>query len=87
MRPSIGRIVIVSDGKLFNGATEHAAIVTRVSGTNDPADMLGSSVCINATVFPDLSETYCAGSISLFETREQALASGNSYVAWWPERV
>lgn len=86
MKPSIGRIVIVFDGQIHNGTSEHPAIINRVWGTNDPADVSGSSVCINTTVLPDCGVPYNATSVQLFQTKEEAQASGSVYCAWWPER-
>lgn len=88
MKPSIGRIVVVKTVASFNGATEHPAIITRVWGTNDPADAKGASVCINVSVLPDnTSAVMPLSSISLFETKAEAEAAGHATAAWWPERV
>jgi hypothetical protein len=88
MKPSIGRVVIVRTSQTYNGSNEHPAIVNRVWGTNDPAEAKGAHVCINVSVLPDCAVPFCATSISLFETKAEAEASGNSgQVAWWPERT
>jgi hypothetical protein len=87
MKPSIGRIVIVSDFQIHNGSDEHPAVINRVWGTNDPADERGSSVCINTTVLPDCGAPYNATSVQLFETKDEAKSSGSVRVAWWPERT
>lgn len=87
MKPSIGRIVIVKDTRNpSNGTAEQPAIVTRVWGAGDPADNPGCGVRINATVFPDLAAPRHAPSISLFETEDEAKASGVMPCAWWPGR-
>jgi hypothetical protein len=88
MKPTIGRIVVFeSDSHEFNGTTTHPAVVTRVWGDTDPAAAKGAQVCVNLTVLPDCHAPLTRSSVSLFETREEALASGNSDFAYWPPRA
>lgn len=87
MKPSIGRIVIARTLKSYNGTHEHPAIVTRVHGANDPAEAKGANVMVNVTVIPDCSDPFCMSSARLFETKDEADASGDACVAWWPARV
>lgn len=87
MKPSLGRIVILNDAtQPSNGTSDMPAIVTRVWGDGDPADALGSSVCVNLTAFPDNAEPRPVSSVNLFETEEEARDSGFSRAAWWPGR-
>lgn len=87
MKPSIGRIVVVRTPTAFNGSYEHPAIVNRVWGSNDPAEAKGAHVCINVTMFPDCGPPLSVTSLDLFETKDEADASGSPNVAWWPERA
>jgi hypothetical protein len=87
MKPSIGRIVIVHDAtQPSNGTAIMPAIITRMWSDGDPADAVGSNVCINVTAFPDNNAPRPISSISLFETEEEAISSGFAKVAWWPNR-
>ncbi|MBI2313572.1 MAG: hypothetical protein HYU77_13815 [Betaproteobacteria bacterium] len=89
MKPSVGRICIAKNIE-SNGTDEHPAIINRVWGTHDPAD--GHAVSVNVTVFPDCGGPQSRPSVSLFETREKALAfletqNGKPVVCFWPDRT
>lgn len=87
MIPTIGRTVIVL-GIEANGALEQPAIITRSFSERDTRDC---PACVNLTVLPDSQMPRLCGSVTLFETREQAMAfrggSPHSLAAFWPERV
>lgn len=87
MKPSIGRIVLVKTTQTFNGSDIHPAIVNRVWSTNDPAEAKGSFACVNVTVLPDGGAPFSLGSVQLFETEEEATASGSTSTCWWPPRA
>jgi len=85
MKPTTGRISSVNDIKNpSNGVSAHPGIVARVWHSDDPAD--GGRCCVNATVLPDCGAPRPASSIDLYETKEDAMASGTNPVAWWPDR-
>jgi hypothetical protein len=86
MKASIGRTVIVQ-GLNSNGATEQAALVTRVWSNKDTAD---EPVMVNLTVFPDCATPRSQGSVMLYDTKALAVAAQTSathLVAHWPDRV
>lgn len=87
MKPSLGRIVIARTSQAFNGSNEHPAIINRVWGSNDPAEAKGAHVAVNIAVLPDCGASFTATSVALFETKEEADASGFSSCCWWPPRV
>jgi hypothetical protein len=70
-KPSLGRIVLVSDRE-SNGTTEHPAIINRV----------WSDVCVNLTVLPDCGEPYCKTSVELNTTGAEVIGQWR-----WPPRV
>lgn len=70
-KPSIGRIVLVTDND-SNGVTEHPAIINRV----------WSDTCVNVTVFPDCGRPYCKTSVVMSETGESVKHQWR-----WPPRV
>lgn len=76
--PSLGRVVLVpADQKANNGAAEAPATITRV--WND--HMVNVRVLLDGDGVPEWRT-----SVTLCETREQALEVG-THVAWWPPRV
>lgn len=75
---------IVVMGPIFNGTTEHAAIITRLWG--DPeADTIDGPVTVNATMFPDGGgDAQHQASILVYDSRAAALAAGTGRrVAYW----
>jgi len=71
--PSIGHIVIFESAEVFNGATKHPAIITRVWGPE----------CVNLQVFPDCAPPFVKTSVML-----DSEANANGYGTWrWPERL
>lgn len=71
-KPSVGRIVLVSDTPESNGITEHPAIINRV----------WSETCVNVTVFPDAGTPYAKTSVVLSEDGTAQMHSWR-----WPPRV
>lgn len=81
MKPSIGRIVIVTGtAAVSNGATEAPAMITRV----------WSDTMINVVVFPDSASPRALTSVSLHpdaETAKGACTLPSMNAAYWPPRV
>lgn len=79
MKPSLGRIVIVHmDPTANNGATEAPAMISRV----------WTDTMVNVRILVDGSnEVLSRTSVNLFDTQEEAVASGGTYHAWWPAKV
>lgn len=81
MKPSIGRIVLVTGAvAASNGATEAPAIITRV--WND--------TMVNLRVFPDAAGSVSLTSVSLHPDAESAKGAcrfPSSNAAYWPPRV
>lgn len=87
MIPTIGRIVIVRHPSArSNGAETAPATVTRVwkgvDTRNEPS-------MVNITAFPDLSPAIGIGSVTLYDTEEEANAVVGPLgaAAWWPPRA
>lgn len=85
MIPRIGLTVIVL-GIESNGALEHPAVITRDWSGRDTQD---TPACVNLTIFPDCAMPQLRGSVTLFETRLQAMAfrggQPGALAAFWPE--
>lgn len=77
-KPSIGRIVLVSPVGMAlgesNGATEAAAVITRVWADN----------MVNVRILLDGNDTPWRTSVTLVE---DAAAAEGHYACWWPPRV
>jgi hypothetical protein len=87
MKATIGRMVTVL-GVHSNGATEAPAVITRAWSDRDVAE---GGVMVNLTIFPDMAPPLAQGSVTLFETAEEAHAwrGGNpvALAAHWPTRA
>ena len=83
MIPTQGRSVTVI-GVPSNGISEQAAVITRVWSTG--RDTRLGAVAVNLTVFPDCSMPQLHSSVLLYETRDEAMASGDRVAAFWPQR-
>lgn len=86
MKLAMGRTVIVKAwGESFNGFDEAPAIITRVWGTGDTSDGPQSA---NLMLLPDCSAPHARTSVSVYDSKELALAGCmGQTVAWVPERV
>lgn len=81
MTPRLSFPIVVM-GPIYNGSTEHAAIITRVW---DKGDTVDGPIKVNATMFPDGGHTpEFQNQIWLYESRDEAVAAGKTRrVAYW----
>lgn len=87
MKPSIGRtIIVVAPQASSNGSDRAPGVITRVWNDHDTRN---EPAMVNATVFPDLSIPQTVGSITLYDSEEQAAELGEPGrpFAFWPARV
>ena len=80
MKPSIGRIVLIpatAVGAPNNGGDVAPAIITRVWAHN----------MVNVRVLLDGNDTPWKTSVTLYESADAMVESGNTYGCYWPPRV
>jgi hypothetical protein len=75
---------IVVMGPIYNGTTEHPALITRLMGDRD-ADTVDGPVVVNAVLFPDGGgDPQTQTAVHLYDTRDLAVAAGTKHrVAYW----
>lgn len=84
-KPYVGMPVVVESGN-WNGATEHAGIVTRVwtDGVLQRDGENTATVTVNLTMFPDAHQPMPVHSVDLYGCRDAAQRWGSFGHRCWP---